>query len=76
MKILGYLLWMGIFITGCVSAPIAPNLKIPEKTCPRLELPPVPEKVNLSIDGDRILIADPGGETVLRGFVQARDLLR
>ena len=74
MRVAILLVWASLFAIGCVS--VAPDLKIPEKTCPRLALPPVPAKVNLSIDGDRILAADPGGETVLRGYVRARQLLR
>lgn len=59
---------LALILTGCVS--VAPNLKIPEKKCP--DLPPVPNKVHLSIDGDKI-DADAGGALLLRGYVSARD---
>ena len=59
-------------LTGCVS--VAPDLKIPDP-CPRLTMPPVPKKMTLSIDGDKIN-ADTDGELFLRYYVQARQLLR
>lgn len=58
-------------LSGCVQAPVAPNLTL----CKKLAMPPVPQKVTLQIDGDKIT-ADEGGETLLRGYVQARELLR
>lgn len=60
---------------GCVSAPVAPNLKFPEdqKACRSLALPPVPEHVRLIIDGDKIE-ADQGGKLLFRGYVSARSL--
>lgn len=60
---------------GCVSAPVAPNLKLPEVSCPKLDLPPVPQKATLQIEGDK-LFADEGGEQLLRGYVRSRQLLR
>lgn len=60
---------------GCVSAPVAPNLKLPEASCPKLDLPPVPQKATLQIEGDK-LFADEGGELLLRGYVRSRYLLR
>lgn len=63
-----------VFLVGCVSAPVAPNLKLPEpKECPKLAMPPIPQKVFLQIDGDKI-ISDAGGDLLLRGYVQARSL--
>jgi hypothetical protein len=50
------------------------NLK-PPVTCRKLDIPPVPDKVRLKIDGDKIE-ADKGGETVLRGFVACRSLYK
>ena len=66
-----------LLLTGCVNAPVAPNLKLPEpvKECPRLSMPPVPQKVYLQIDGDKLMY-DDGGELLLRGYVRARSLLR
>lgn len=65
-----------LMLYGCVSAPVAPNLKIPENLgCPKLNLPPVPQDVNLQIHGDKIE-ADAGGERVLRSYVACRAALR
>jgi len=55
-------------LSGCISAPI----QIPQKECKRIDLPPVPQKVYIDIQGDKIL-SDAGGELLLRGYVQARD---
>jgi hypothetical protein len=55
-------------LSGCISAPI----QIPQKECKRIDLPPVPQKVYLNIEGDKIL-SDAGGELLLRGYVQSRD---
>ena len=65
-------------LVGCVQAPVAPNLKLPElppKQCEHLFMKPVPQKVTLIIDGDKIT-ADSGGELLLRGYVRARELLK
>jgi hypothetical protein len=50
------------------------NLK-PPVTCRRVDLPPVPAEVHLDISGDKIT-ADPGGETVFRGYAACRSLYR
>lgn len=85
MKRLILLLFIGL--TGCIE--VAPNLKFPEpKECPKvvakepvvapkttLEMPPIPEHVHITIDGDKVK-ADSGGELLLRYYVQARELLR
>jgi len=65
------------FLGGCVNAPVAPNLKLPEpaRECPRLTMPPVPQKVFLQIDGENFK-ADDGGDMLLRGYVRARSLLK
>lgn len=55
-------------LSGCISAPI----QIPQKECKRIDLPPVPQKVYLNIEGDKIF-SDAGGELLLRGYVQSRD---
>ena len=80
--LIGILFWVIAFIlfvslNGCISAPIAPNLKFPEpaKECPRLIMPPIPEHVFLKFEGDKVF-SDDGGDTVLRGYVRARTLLR
>jgi hypothetical protein len=66
-----------LLLSACVSAPIAPNLKLPEpaKECPKLALPSVPNEVHLTIKGDQIE-ADAGGALLLRGYVRARSLLK
>jgi hypothetical protein len=66
-----------LFLGGCVNAPVAPNLKLPEtqKACPTLAMPPVPQKVFLQIDGDKVM-SDDGGDMLLRGYVRARYLLK
>ena len=80
--LIGILFWIIAFIlfvslNGCISAPIAPNLKIPEpaKECPRLIMPAIPEHVFLKIEGDK-MFSDDGGDTMLRGYVRARQLLQ
>lgn len=45
------------------------------KPCPKLDLPPVPQDVVLNIQGDKVT-ANAGGEILLRGYAQARQLLR
>jgi len=66
------LLVLLFLVTGCVSAPVAPNLKFPEqKACRTVALPPVPDQVRLIIDGDKV-DADQGGEQLLRGYVASR----
>jgi|APCry1669192806_1035432.scaffolds.fasta_scaffold17752_6 hypothetical protein len=71
------LVLMLFLVAGCVNAPVAPNLKLPEAqpACPKLALPPIPQKLTLEIEGDKILY-DEGGESMLRGYVRARQLLR
>jgi hypothetical protein len=58
-----------------VQAPIAPNLKIPEQSCARLDMPAIPQDVSIEIHGDKVT-ADEGGKVLLRGYVRARELLR
>lgn len=62
-----------IALAGCVQAPVAPNLKLPD--CKKLAMPAIPEHVELVIDGDEIK-ADAGGKLLLRNYVEARKLLR
>lgn len=62
------------FIAGCVSAPV--TLPTPTvESCPKLSMPPIPQKVDLHINGDK-MVADDGGDILLRGYVRARELLR
>lgn len=62
-------------LNGCAATTVAPNLTLPEKECPRLAMPAIPDQVHLSIEGDK-LKADDGGDTLLRGYVRARQLLQ
>lgn len=67
-----FILILALYLPGCVSAPVAPNLKFPEqKACRSVALAPVPQKVTLIIDGDKIE-SDQGGEQLLRGYVASR----
>lgn len=66
-----FIIVLALYLPGCVNAP----LTLPSKSCPTLVMPPVPQKVNLKIDGDK-LEADDGGDMLLRGYVRARYLLR
>lgn len=71
-----FILILALYLPGCVSAPVAPNLKFPEqKACRSIALPPVPDKVTLIIDGAKIE-ADKGGEQLLRGYVASRYVFR
>ena len=66
-SLLGFLL-----LSGCVNAPV----KLPEaQSCPKMELKPVPQKVYLDIQGDKIMY-DDGGLLLLRGYVAARAALK
>ena len=79
----GVFLWVAVLtmlalLNGCVSAPVAPNLKFPEapaKECPRLVMPPIPDHVFLKVEGDKVF-SDDGGDVLLRGYSRARQLLR
>lgn len=63
-----------LLLAGCISAPVAPNLKLPEpQACKTIKLDPVPQKVYLDIQGDKVF-ADAGGEQILRGYVACRGM--
>ena len=74
-----------VLLSGCVQ--VAPNLKLPEPkpcpkpvtpapvNCPSLTMPPIADKVHISIDGDKVK-ADAGGEALLRYYVKAQSLLQ
>ena len=81
-EIVGYMLFLAcflvaFFVTGCAPVQVAPNLKLPEpaKACPTLALPPIAEVCTLYIRGDEI-VTDACGDTLLRGYVRARSLLK
>jgi hypothetical protein len=66
----GVFLWvaaiiMFLMLNGCAS----------QESCPRLIMPPVNNDVVLIIKGDKIT-ANDGGDTILRGYVRARQLLK
>lgn len=63
-------------LTGCTNK-IA-DFHLPEqkaKACPTLVMPPIGTECVLEIHGDTVLSNDCG-DTLLRGYVQARSLLR
>ena len=66
----GAFLWLAVIImflmlNGCASP----------QSCPRLIMPPINNDVVLIIKGDKIT-ANDGGDTILRGYVRARQLLK
>lgn len=66
----GIFLWLSVIImflmlNGCTSP----------KPCARLIMPPIDNDVVLIIKGDKIT-ANDGGDTILRGYVRARQLLK
>lgn len=74
------LFWLAIlslvFLSGCAPVQVAPNLKLPEaKACPTLAMPPIAEVCTLYIRGDQI-VTDACGDSLLRGYVRARQLLK
>ena len=85
LMLLGIFFFIVVFcVPGCVSAPIAPNLKWPEPkecpkvevpSCPKVAMPAIPSKVYLKIDGNKVE-ADAGGELLLRAYVAARQTMK
>jgi hypothetical protein len=72
--VLGFILMMlvALSLPGCVNAPI----KLPEpKSCPTLVLDPIPQKVYLDVQGDKV-VSDKGGDQVLRGYVACRSMYK
>jgi hypothetical protein len=80
-EVVGYMLFLACFIvavvvTGCAPVQIAPNLKLPAtKACPTLVMPPIGTDCLLDIQGDKVT-ANDCGDTLLRGYVRARSLLK
>jgi hypothetical protein len=81
-ELVGYLLWVSCVIValamlpGCTNKVADISIAPPTvTTCPSLALPPVPADVVLDIRGDKV-ISNEGGDVILRGYVQARSLLR
>ena len=78
---IGYLLFLicvigALLQQGCTNKVADISIAPPQaKTCPSLRMPPVPDDVVLDIRGDKV-ISNEGGDVILRGYVQARSLLR
>ena len=74
--IIAFMVAVFLILHGCVNAPVAPNLKLPEtQSCPKLDIKPLPTDVQLVVHGDKVE-ADAGGEYVLRSFAACRAALR
>ena len=79
-EVIGYMLFLACFfialvVSGCAPV-VAPNLKLPEaKACPTLVMPPIGPDCLLDIQGDKVT-ANDCGDTLLRGYVRARSLLK
>ena len=80
-EVMGYMLFLACFVValvmaGCAPVQVAPNLRIPEaKSCPTLVMPPIGTDCLLDIQGDKVT-ANDCGDTLLRGYVRARSLLK
>ena len=80
-EVVGYMLFLACFfialvVSGCAPVQVAPNLKLPEsKACPTLVMPPIGTDCLLDIHGDKVT-ANDCGDTLLRGYVRARSLLK
>jgi len=80
-EVMGYMLFLVCFVValvvvGCAPVQVAPNLKFPEaKACPTLVMPPIGTDCLLDIQGDKVT-ANDCGDTLLRGYVRARSLLK
>lgn len=59
-------------VTGCTTN-VAP-IKV-DHACEKLELPPLPQKAVIKIDGNSV-DADEGGQTILKYYVAARRILK
>ena len=71
---------IAFFTQGCATAKVDKLVDIsvdksPAHSCPKLVMPPVPNDVVLDIRGDKV-ISNEGGDTILRGYVRARQLLQ
>lgn len=67
---------VAIFTQGCANTHVDKIVDIsPPQSCPKLDMPPIGEDCLLDIRGDKVT-ANDCGETLLRGYVRARQLLR
>lgn len=68
------------FLSGCAQTKVDKVLDIslgqkPATSCPKLVMPPVGTDCLLDIQGDKVT-ANDCGDTLLRGYVRARTLLK
>lgn len=68
------------FLSGCAQTQVDKVLDIsvgqkPAQSCPKLVMPPVGTDCLLDIQGDKVT-ANDCGDTLLRGYVRARSLLK
>jgi hypothetical protein len=56
-----------------VSTASCPPIVVPQ--CPKLDMPPISEQVNITIQGDTVKV-DKGGEELIRNYVKAQMLLK
>ena len=68
------------FLSGCAQTKVDKVLDIslgqkPAQTCPTLVMPPIGTDCLLDIQGDKVT-ANDCGDTLLRGYVRARSLLK
>lgn len=68
------------FLSGCAQTKVDKVVDIsvgqkPAQACPKLIMPPVGEDCLLDIQGDKVT-ANDCGDTLLRGYVRARSLLK
>lgn len=69
-------LMVAFLAQGCANTKVDKVISLePPVKCRSINLPPVPQDVDISIKGDKIT-ANPGGEQVLRGYVACRSLSR
>jgi hypothetical protein len=67
-------------VTGCAQTKVDKVVDIsigqkPAISCPKLIMPPVGTDCLLDIQGDKV-VANDCGDTLLRGYVRARSLLK
>lgn len=68
------------FLSGCAQTKVDKLMDIslgqkPAQTCPTLVMPPIGTDCLLDIQGDKVT-ANDCGDTLLRGYVRARSLLK
>ena len=71
---------VAVFLSGCAQTQVDKVMDIsigqkPAQACPKLIMPPVGTDCLLDIQGDKV-VANDCGDTLLRGYVRARSLLK